>query len=388
MSQGAQSQSQSVRVFCDESGFSGNNLLDRDQPYFSYAAVIADPEPTAEFITKLIDDFDIQGGELKGSRLLKYNKGRQAISEVLKRYHGNFRIAVHEKRFALASQFFEYVFEPALASQNSIFYKAHFHRFIAGIVYTHWIGRDQPAEQLISSFSQMMRSLDGKKLQAVEETDLIHVDDRRILDHIAVFALLNKQSIDDELNVIYGDGTTPNWVLDLSTTSLFQILSDFGTRYAALEVFCDVSKPLLANRDIFDRMVNRTDMPTRLSVWGDQPFGFNLGSEPKFVDSVSTPGIQIADVLAAASSFIFQNRSDPQAKIWLPHIEDVLVNCILPDLDYANPHTEDGFVGAMILRELVDRSLKKENFFDGMPEFIAAAREMFPEWLARGVNRD
>jgi hypothetical protein len=100
---------ETTRVFCDESGFSGNNLLDQEQPYFVYSAVAADPGSAYEFVSKLVCDFHVQGGELKGSRLLRYNKGRQAIGEVLNRYGDSFRVAVHHKRFALASQLFEYV---------------------------------------------------------------------------------------------------------------------------------------------------------------------------------------------------------------------------------------------------------------------------------------
>jgi hypothetical protein len=92
-------------------------------------------------------------------------------------------------------------------------------------------------------------------------------------------------------------------------------------------------------------------------------------------------------LLAAAVGFIFQNRPDPQAKAWLPYLKGALVNCIMPDLDYASPDTEDGFVGAMILRELVNRSLKKQNLFKDMPKFIATVRESFPDWLERRLMR-
>ena len=31
-------------IYCDEAGFTGNNLLDTQQPYFSYASVAIDPD--------------------------------------------------------------------------------------------------------------------------------------------------------------------------------------------------------------------------------------------------------------------------------------------------------------------------------------------------------
>lgn len=374
-----------VQIYCDESGFSGNNLLDSQQPYFAYAAVAIDHAYASTLVSALIRDYNIQSPELKGSKLLKYNKGRQAITQILKTCGASCRLAVHEKKFALASQFFEYVFEPALAEQNSIFYRANFHKFIAALVYAHWVGRDPNCKQLIENFSTMMRSLDHNKLQPRSPATLTTFENDKILDQIALFAHLNRASIEDELAVLYGDGVTPNWILDLSTTSLFQILSDFATRFTDIEVMCDASKPLLANRYIFDKMVNRSDMPIH-PHWTNMPFGFNLSREVQFVDSSVTPGVQIADVIAATASFVFQNRRDSQACEWFPYIHKSYVNGILPDLDYADPNSEDGFVGAMILYELVGRSLRKESLFAGMPEYILAARRSFPAYARQSMR--
>lgn len=35
-------------IYCDESGFTGNNLSDLDQPYFVYADVAITPEEATE----------------------------------------------------------------------------------------------------------------------------------------------------------------------------------------------------------------------------------------------------------------------------------------------------------------------------------------------------
>jgi hypothetical protein len=373
-----------ARVYCDESGFTGNNLLDTEQPYFAYAGVMAEEDVTGDFIQKTIRDFDIQGDELKGSRLLRYNKGRQAVNVVLERFASSARVAVHEKRFALSTYFFEYVFEPALSDQNSIFYRANFHRFVAALMYAHLVVQHEPAGKLITSFFDMMNSLDIAKFEPLNSQQIVSIDERSPLDQIALFAFLHRAAIAKELSVVYGDGHTPNWILDLSVTSLFSILSAVGQEHQTIEVFCDESKPLLVNREIFDKMVDRPDMPTRMHFWDNRPFGFNLSVEPKFVDSKTHPGIQIADVIAATANYCMQHRTEPHSQRWFGMLKESLSDCsILPDLDYADLQQRDGFVGAMILRELLDRSLRKADLFDGMPEFIACARESFPMWLQR-----
>ena len=166
-----------ARVYCDESGFTGNNLLDTEQPYFAYAGVMAEEDVTGDFIQKTIRDFDIQGDELKGSRLLRYNKGRQAVNVVLERFASSARVTVHEKRFALSTYFFEYVFEPALSDQNSIFYRANFHRFVAALMYAHLVVQHEPAGKLITSFFDMMNSLDIAKFEPLNSQQIVSIDE-------------------------------------------------------------------------------------------------------------------------------------------------------------------------------------------------------------------
>ena len=93
----------------------------------------------------------------------------------------------------------------------------------------------------------MMRQLDASGFEALGPGDITIIDEKRILDQIALFAFLHKTAIEDELRVVYGDGSAPNWILDLSTTSLFSILSELAESHSTIEVYCDESKPLLAN---------------------------------------------------------------------------------------------------------------------------------------------
>jgi hypothetical protein len=55
-----------VQIYCDESGFSGNNLLNREQPYFVLGTVAIPSEEAADLVAKIRTDFRLQGAELKG----------------------------------------------------------------------------------------------------------------------------------------------------------------------------------------------------------------------------------------------------------------------------------------------------------------------------------
>jgi hypothetical protein len=58
-------------VFCDEAGFTGNNLLDSEQEVFALAGAAIQPDRAKEVVERTIRDFKLQGAELKGSRMLK-----------------------------------------------------------------------------------------------------------------------------------------------------------------------------------------------------------------------------------------------------------------------------------------------------------------------------
>jgi hypothetical protein len=273
------------------------------------------------------------------------------------------------------------VFEPVLAAQNSIFYSANFHRFIAAVIYMHMEARQEATERLIADFAVMMKELDGTQFSPLVSTDKIQNIGATVLEQITLFASLHKDAVTEELLTLDGGQGVPNWVLDLTTTSLFTLLSEFAVTLSPLTVYCDASKPLMANKSVFGAMVNRPDMLGGKDVFGEHPFGFDLSCEPQLVNSKDYAGVQIADIFASATAFCIQNQTDPSARRWWEQLRQSLSGChIVPDLQYSNLKTENGFVGVAILSELVRRSLQKQNLFDGMQEFIHGARLDFHGW--------
>lgn len=59
----------SQRIYFDESGFTGNNLLSPVQNYFAYASIATEDAEAKDFVDELISQYGIQGGELKGGKL-------------------------------------------------------------------------------------------------------------------------------------------------------------------------------------------------------------------------------------------------------------------------------------------------------------------------------
>jgi hypothetical protein len=147
-------------ISCDEAGFTGNRMLDRDQPYFAYASVDLFTDEAAFLIADIRKRHGIQMAEFKASRLLRRTRGRAVIAEILARLEGRYIVTVYDKKLSLAGKFFEYIYEPVLQHNNILFYRHNLHRFVANYIYMQMLASGEAAEQLALQFERFMRSLD------------------------------------------------------------------------------------------------------------------------------------------------------------------------------------------------------------------------------------
>lgn len=266
--------------------------------------------------------------------------------------------------------------------------RVNFHKFVSTLLFLFFRAQDRAAEDLFQDFASWVRQGDLAALQRIFPDDghLVNYTENPLIA-MATFALLHRDTIRDELRPLHQNPTTPNWILDLTSTSIFSVLCAWGELYDQLDVYVDRSKPLETENDIMRAMVNRSDRVTVRMFGKERPYSFNLTKLPEFVNSKDHPGVQLADVIASAIASAMQrnlrNQAEPQDKSWLASILPVtLDDCIMPDTKHADPDSRAGFVGSALLMELVGRSVKKEDLFEGIPEFIVAMYRMYPEYRA------
>jgi hypothetical protein len=358
-----------VQIYGDESGFTGNNLLHREQPFFVYGTVAIEPAGARELVDRIVRDFDIASLELKGHRLLKFARGRKAAAAIIEALTGRSKTAVFEKRYALAAKFFEYVFEPPLAAGNALFYKLKFHLFIANLLYLHFAQKARYAEEIFAEFEGFMRTLDESRL-VYSTSDLLFPRRPPVLELVAGFTVANIGSVREELDSLRGTDTG-KWVLDLTSTALYSLLGEWGEIHECLEVFCDESKPLATNAAITSAMVGRTDKAYHTLFGERRPVTFNLLREVEFVRSVDTPGIQLADVVASATRAVVSNPRDRELDALREGVAAALGNCVVvPDLDIVDLESPLAKRHYLLLQELVRRSMSKEPLLERMSEFV------------------
>nr|WP_295902192.1 DUF3800 domain-containing protein [uncultured Bdellovibrio sp.] len=106
-----------ISAFVDESGNSGANYLDANQPYFILAGWLlfdSNIDAVEDAILKWEKSLNSQAGEVKGANLVKRIKGRKSIIELLKILSSLDALPVYsimEKRFGLCAKFVESIFD-------------------------------------------------------------------------------------------------------------------------------------------------------------------------------------------------------------------------------------------------------------------------------------
>jgi hypothetical protein len=153
---------------------------------------------------------------------------------------------------------------------------------------------------------------------------------------------------------------------------LFSILCDWGKEFNQLKVFCDVSKPLKENKELFDVWIGIEDKIYFDFFQGvEEPITFNLSQEVQFVESDKFPGIQIADVAAAACAYAFKEGVNQNTESWIEHIPGMVIGkSVIPDLSYTDLNTLDAQRNGLLLIYLVKRSINKQPLLDGIEEFL------------------
>ncbi|MEZ0581369.1 DUF3800 domain-containing protein [Erwinia sp. STN24] len=358
-------------VYFDESGFTGNNLLSRDQPFFSYAAVVSDEEESKAFVERIIDKYKISAGELKGSTLVNSKRLQKAVDEILTHYRGRMRVVVNEKKYALSGKFFEYVFEPVLAAKSSIFYNLNFHRFISNMMYFSMIANDGYSNELHNRFEDFSRrniSVD-QFLQPVADSKYSD-----FMKDIHDFARIHIDIIQEEYNGSEGTGIE-KWMLDLTTTSLYNLLCDVSVKFGKIRAICDESKPLISNQEMFNKMVGSEKIAYQSFDGKNLPFTFMLSEPLILADSKKAYGIQIADIVAAMSNYLMKkkNHSESFHKKWINIFEKEVFYwqcCVVPTPELLDPSNSKSHLNRYILEEITSRSRNSLSVLDGIEQEI------------------
>lgn len=293
-------------LYFDESGFTGNNLLDSSQPFFCYVGVESD-SATEFFFIKLKEKYGYSENEVKGLKLCKHSSGQKLLKDLWSHCSDKTKYVLHDKKYALAAKIFEYVYEPVFAKYNTIIYNSGLHIFFSNFLYSDFFLRTPDnAEKIFVSFQNFIKE---RKSFCFSDT-LVRNDNACIfLDFFVNFCRKFSANIASDINF---EEKTDSWILDLTSTSLFNLLGAFeADSTETLKVICDKSKPLDAFSPFFNSEIgNDKIVYAGLRNGEKHRLTFNLAEKIHLEDSKDYKSLQIADFLASSVIYSANNPND------------------------------------------------------------------------------
>lgn len=380
----------SITIFCDEKGYSGPNLFDDGQPDFLYSSVAINFDLAQEILNRARTDFKISDSEFKGSNLLNRRNGRQAIDYILEQVADKIYLVSMHKRYSLACKFFEYVFEPLIAKESSMFYELGFNRFVANVLFFESLCGGNKPITLLHNFQQFIREGRINNLEVLFVPPHPNEDLQQFIPQLQLFCNLHKDAIVNEFTSLGDVPLLLKWLLDLTETSLFRTLCYWGEKYDQLDVYCDSSKPLKENPDVFNVMINRKDRADISFMGRTIPMTFNLKEQIKVVDSRDYPGIQIADCVSAAAWYSVGKTDNEYSEKWQNYFTPPVLSdcCVFPEDKYLKLDNEDCFINTFIFNELIKRSQNGDSLLGNWMDIVIEAKGLFPFWLNRLTHGD
>lgn len=293
-------------LYFDESGFTGNNLLDMNQPFFCYLGLDSNSEIENSFLhSKAV--YGYTESEVKGFRLCKSVNGQKLIKELWNLCSDKIKFVLHDKKYALAAKIFEYVYEPVFADYNIILYNSGLHIFFANFLYYDFLFLiDEKAEAVFSSFQEFIRS---EKSIIFSDNLSLNSDESSFLKYFISFCKKFSKKIASDVSF---NDEADSWLLDLSATSLFNLLGAFeGEGVEPLVVVCDNSKPLLSFASFLDAEINNEKIAYAGLRDGEKSrITFNLAKKIEFGDSKTNVSLQIADILASSIIYAANHKTE------------------------------------------------------------------------------
>jgi hypothetical protein len=109
--------SDAVQIACDESGFSGTNLLHPSMPVITHASLDLSPSEALDLIAALRSGFRFSPDELKSGRFLRDPSAGEALEWFLRELHGRAHVHLIDKEYFLVTRVVDlFLAEPTYAA--------------------------------------------------------------------------------------------------------------------------------------------------------------------------------------------------------------------------------------------------------------------------------
>lgn len=304
-----------MNIYFDESGNTGQDLLNKDQPFF----VLASNNYSSEELLTLSSLFE-ENEELHFQKLKNSESGRRGILKFINHpliCEKNINIVVADKMAVAAGQIVDRLIEPIYLDNGLDIYEEKQNMLLNSFL--HVFGNNfwdkQLYEGFLLSFVKMFRVRDSDSIEEFyKNTEKLFQSPKTKQKDILIPVLKSKEQIIEILESL------DKYSLDITLSSFLVLCNLWYDKLGhKLTVLHDNSKQIEFYEYLIDKLTN-SGVLTKVVNIGTQ--SVTLPYQVKslsLVDSKKYLGIQISDLIASAISFSFNNKKVKQE----PFVEEI-----------------------------------------------------------------
>lgn len=317
----------------DESGFTGFDLLNPEQPFQGAAAVGITHDEATRLIRMHFPK--LQAPELKYHALARRPGYRQPLLNLQRDVLNQHKCVIYicDKRYLLLLMFMDYAVEPFYYERGMDFYQGGQNYALASLLYTvgpTLLGKEG-FDVMLATFQRAIKSKTPQALEALVRA-VRELDWQQLPEALGPLALATPEC----LSAI----ATPGVSTDAAMVVLQSLISRMEVMAAGpYRVEHDQSKNLLTYHELLQHYIDHQDeIEFRQTQIASIRFPLKLSSVTQ-VDSKTSPAVQIADVMIGAAIEAANGLTGRRAPLLDPQVvmslyaEDQFIH-MLPSIDF------------------------------------------------------
>lgn len=286
-------------IYCDESGNSGEKLIDKEQPFFVLAS---NDFGKLEALSLLEHVCSQQGGEPKFKTLKKSQDGIRRLTRLFADPRLNSSrvvVDVYHKRFMVVTKMVDLIAETLCYEMGEDLYKRGANIAMSNMLYycmPVFCG-EVSTSRFLQSFVDLMRNRVDENVAAFFDAGRAMVDASSDEDFKTSLLPFTEPKFFD----VWFEGID-SMALDPAIPALFEHINEWGKRKLdRFRIVHDSSKPILASQVTFDNMMAMSGEASALIGYDRRKFKFPLRAiSLEQGNSIEHPQIQLADLCAGA----------------------------------------------------------------------------------------
>jgi len=300
----------SIDIFLDESGYTGDDLLNGDQPIFTLASTILSDEEARDMFARHFPGAAAR--ELKHSTLASRPRGQRCIVDFIEAVTRKDVVAVEiwHKEFTLMTTMVDSWIEESTRLHGINLYERGGNIGLSNLLYISFMSL-LPYQQFrthLARYQAMMR----ERTEAAYERfwgELRRLFD--IADHTLRDTLIWLFGAEHDLGFAHLR-SMPERVLNVTPSSLLVLAKHWKQKLGREMVFVhDKSRDLAREAWLWELILSPGVPATRVG-YDRRSIDFPLGVKTiRFEDSQEHPALQAADLVAGAMSVVARNTIDP-----------------------------------------------------------------------------